>query len=133
MDQKQLDELKARLSAEIAAMTPEELEAKLRRAGMKDDEPAPDPLSALQQALDDGQEIKMHRFWNPRTQQNEYLVRIYADCYLETEHVDLVTAAKSVAFKFSQWLDAHNRDDDGDDDDYSPNEPGHDDDGCPTT
>ena len=29
----------------------------------------PDPLSALQQALDDGQEIKMHRFWNPRTQQ----------------------------------------------------------------
>ena len=39
---------------------------------MKDDEPAPDPLSALQQALDDGQEIKMHRFWNPRTQQNEY-------------------------------------------------------------
>jgi len=23
--------------------------------------------------------------------------------------------------------------DDGDDDDYSPNEPGHDDDGCPTT
>ena len=44
-----------------------------------------------------------------------------------------MTAANPVAFKFSQWLDAHNRDDDGDDDDYSPNEPGHDDDGCPTT
>lgn len=47
--------------------------------------------------------------------------------------LEALTAAKSVAFKFSQWLDAHNRDDDGDDDDYSPNEPGHDDDGCPTT
>ena len=34
------DAVDAKLSAEIAAMTPEELEAKLRRAGMKDDEPA---------------------------------------------------------------------------------------------
>lgn len=79
MTKEQFDEI----ASTYGSMTPEELEGRMRAAGVKFDEPAPDPLSALQSALDDGQEVKMHRFWNPQTQQSEYLVRIFGDCHLE--------------------------------------------------
>jgi hypothetical protein len=61
--------------------------------------------SALQRAMDDGQEIKMHRFWNPSEQRNEYLVRISGDCYIESKRSELADAITDAAKLYKEWFD----------------------------
>lgn len=61
------------------------------------------PCSALVEALDDGQEVEMHRFWNPSEQRNEYLVRIYGDCYIEAERETLDHAINTAAAHYRAW------------------------------
>lgn len=59
--------------------------------------------SALVEALDDGQEVKMHRFWNPSEQKNEYLVRIFGDCYIEAERETLDHAINTAVAQYRLW------------------------------
>lgn len=59
--------------------------------------------SALVAALDDGQEVKMHRSWNPSEQRNEYLVRIYGDCHIEAERETLDHAINTAAAHYRSW------------------------------
>lgn len=62
-----------------------------------------DPCSALAEALDDGQEVEMHHFWNPSKQRNDYRVRICGDCFIEAEHENLNDAINSAAEKYQLW------------------------------
>ena len=61
------------------------------------------PCSALVEALDDGQEVKMHRFWNPSEQRNEYLVCIYGDCHIEAARETLDHAINTAAAHYRIW------------------------------
>jgi len=66
----------------------------------------PDEKHPLRQALDDGQEIKMHRFWSPSNDSHEYLVRIYGDCYIEVENQSLTQSIKIATENYETWKDS---------------------------
>lgn len=60
-------------------------------------------MNQLQKALDDGQEIKMHRFWNPVKHRHEYYVRVCGDCHIEFEHSSLEEAVSKAALLYREW------------------------------
>lgn len=71
-------------------------------------------FEVLKEALDEGQEIEMCRFWSPAERRHEYRVRIFGDCWLQEERPELMAAIDAVAAGYLNWQETADEDDEDD-------------------